>query len=211
MNSIVIYDVNLINSDTFTFLCDAHSTTLWLDHCVSTTTGHSVIKNINASYDYISSDHFPINIVINCKVNDFINTCVQADSEYSFINWKTATEYKLNEYETTDRELSDIAIPLTAINCRDKSCATHEIDINNFYNNIIDCLRTSADICIPNNKFRSHHNVPGWNDFVKDYHNVARDNFKVWVSHGKPRQCHIYNEMKISRTRFKYTLRNCKK
>ena len=42
-----------------------------------------------------------------------MNTCVQADNEYSFINWKTATKYDLNEYETTDSMLSGIDIPLT--------------------------------------------------------------------------------------------------
>ena len=91
VNSLVISDVKLMNSDTITFLSSAHSTTSWLDHCVSTTTGHRIIENVNVSYDYISSDHFPMTIIINCRVRDFKYTCVQADSEFSFINRKTAT------------------------------------------------------------------------------------------------------------------------
>ena len=52
--------------------------------------------------------------------------------------------------------------------------------------------------------------LSGWNEFVKDSHEAARQAFTIWCRRGKPRTGPIYDTMKLSRTVFKYSLRYCK-
>ena len=51
----------------------------------------------------------------------------------------------------------------------------------------------------------------GWNDYVKDAHSEARDDFKLWVRSSKPRQGDVFESIKQSRARFKFKLRQCKR
>ena len=51
----------------------------------------------------------------------------------------------------------------------------------------------------------------GWNDIVKESHEVARSDFKFWCSLGKPRHGYVYEAMRRSRSHFKYALRQCKR
>ena len=52
--------------------------------------------------------------------------------------------------------------------------------------------------------------IAGWNDFVADKHDLARDAFKEWVVHGKPKNNFIFENMKKTRAVFKLALRYCK-
>ena len=49
---------------------------------------------------------------------------------------------------------------------------------------------------------------PGWNEFVADFHQTARECFLTWVDDGKPKQEIVFDLMKRSRARFKYALRS---
>ena len=46
---------------------------------------------------------------------------------------------------------------------------------------------------------------------MKSAHALARDAFKCWITSGKARQGTVYEEMKTSRSNFKYILRMCKR
>ena len=48
---------------------------------------------------------------------------------------------------------------------------------------------------------------PGWNDYTNELHEGARECFIMWRDAGKPRQGPICDMMKLSRARFKYSLR----
>ena len=52
--------------------------------------------------------------------------------------------------------------------------------------------------------------ITGWNEHVRHYHNVARTELKWWVSKNKPRHGPIYHDMRSSRARFEYALRQCR-
>ena len=68
---------------------------------------------------------------------------------------------------------------------------------------------------IPQSSKSDNHpnSVPGWSDYVKDQHDVASDQFKLWVvlSSGKQIPGEFFDNMKRSRAIFKYALRMCKK
>ena len=52
--------------------------------------------------------------------------------------------------------------------------------------------------------------VPGFNDYVKDLHSVARSDYVVWRDAGKPRSGTPCSNMRRSRLQFKYALRQCR-
>ena len=53
--------------------------------------------------------------------------------------------------------------------------------------------------------------VPGWNDQVKELHCAARHAYMTWRELGKPRQGDVFTMMKLSRSKFKFALRKCKR
>ena len=46
---------------------------------------------------------------------------------------------------------------------------------------------------------------------MKELHCAARDAYWLWREVGKPRQGDVFNVMKLSRSRFKFALRKCKR
>ena len=51
--------------------------------------------------------------------------------------------------------------------------------------------------------------VPGFNDFVKELHISGRNDYIVWRNAGRPRSGTLCSDMRRSRLRFKYALRQC--
>ena len=47
INSLYFVERSLIFPDTFTFVSQAHDTTTWLDHCISTTSCKSLVSNVS--------------------------------------------------------------------------------------------------------------------------------------------------------------------
>ena len=85
---------------------------------------------------------------------------------------------------------SDIIIPVDALLCNNAHCTEHVTDIDNFYICIINGIQSAEKKWIP---FElsigiNSHTVPGWNEYVKDNHAVARDAFWLWNFYGRPNQ-----------------------
>jgi len=80
-----------------------------------------------------------------------------------------------------------------------------------FHNNIIQVLQLAVEDCVPNIKSHCSQQIPGWNEYVKVSHSIARDAFNLWLIIGKPCQGAIYNHMKFSCSRFKYAVHCIKK
>ena len=75
-------------------------------------------------------------------------------------------------------------------------------------------LHNAADGNIPTNDINTGsgpHAISGWNERVKSAHALARDAFKCWITSGQARQGTEYEELKTSRSNFKYILRMCKR
>ena len=64
---------------------------------------------------------------------------------------------------------------------------------------------------IPTSKIKcpSEYIVPGFNDYLKDLHNSARNSYLIWKQNGKPRGDDTDMDMRATRLRFKYALRHC--
>ena len=62
--------------------------------------------------------------------------------------------------------------------------------------------------CIPFESIgKNFHTVPGWNEYVRDHHAVARDAFWLWNLHGRPNQGQLYHSIRSSIAHFKYVLK----
>ena len=107
---------------------------------------------------------------------------------------------KLMYKSYTNELFSHINIPVDALLCTNIHCKEHDTCI-------INCIQFAEKECIPFESFgKSFHGVPGWNEYVKDRHAVARDAFWLWNLYGRPNQGHLYHSMRSSRAQFKYAL-----
>ena len=69
---------------------------------------------------------------------------------------------------------TNINIPSHAIACKILSWTYHHSGINTFDNDIVNSFAILYGlVCIPRGKTSVNHNVPGFNDYVDDQHNVA--------------------------------------
>ena len=67
------------------------------------------------------------------------------------------------------------------------------------------CISTAVYNVIPMRQTTySHFNVPGWNTYVQEKHDLAREAFLEWRDFGKPRIGVVFENMK--RTRAVFTL-----
>ena len=206
-------DTLLLPSDTFTFISSSHDTVSWLDHVLSTTSGHSLFTNISVKSDFITSDHLPLCFSIsidNMHVPIIPADSTSRDSLISY-NWYGASDVNLSNYNSCTRaELAKIKLPFDALQCENVDCTSHRKDIDLFYYNINNTLINCTKRCIPVLKLHENNYIAGWNEHVSYYYNISRIEFKWWVSNNRPRQGSIYHAMRSSRAQFKYALRQCK-
>ena len=212
--SLHISDNIILPSDTFTHVSMAHGSTSWLDHCVTTVSGHDIITDLSILFGYVSSDHLPLSVQIQVSSGvsyPRVDSSTKPGNNKMY-KWCDATVSNLIKYKDhTRRELCKIRVPTDAINCKDRNCVNHKADIDRFYNDIVNSLNMCVKECIPCHNISTEYNVPGWNDIVKEGHEAARDAFLWWKVNNKPRHGPIYDDMKLTRARFKYALRSCKR
>ena len=203
----------LLQNDTYTFISSSHSTTSWLDHILSISSGHSLLQDVHVKGDYISSDQLPLcfNVIVNNAIDCvYYSSSDNNNNNMSSFNWNGATDHDLYRYSlSTKSQLSKLSIPLDALRCSDVSCTVHQQDIDNFYYSIVNTVNGCIRQCIPLHR-HSKHSIVGWNDEVKHYYSIARFEFKYWKQNGMPRSGHIFREMSSARARFKYSLRQCR-
>ena len=196
-------DVCTLPGDTYTWVSDVTGRTRWLDHVVCPS---SLLPQFSAIYvnDHLTgSDHFALCISMEPAQQ------MPAVSGDSIEKTNYIVRNKDQFYEKSETYLKDIALPLSSLSCRNQSCANnnHRKEISTYYQNIIKALLRAGDT---NSSIASYQQVPGWNDFVGDYHREAREFYLFWRDNGKPRFGQIYWEMTRSRLQFKRALKQCK-
>ncbi len=70
-------------------------------------------------------------------------------------------------------------------------------------------LLTASSPVQKNPKVPKGKQIPGWNDYCKEAHSLARDSFLYWRSNGSPRTGPLFTGMKTTRAQFKRVLRRC--
>ena len=128
-------------------------------------------------------------------------------------NWAKASDVDLCSYALhTFHHLESIPINC-AIKYDGVNCSSHEhrqmIDL--LYSQICCPMEQSSQKTIPCSNLRDglDYIVLGFNDFVKELHTSARNDYIVWWNAGRPRSGSLCSDMRRSRLRFKYALRQC--
>ena len=217
-NNYVSSDINLLdtgNQRIFTYYSEAHQSTSWLDHCISTSPAHNCITDISILHEYIGSDHFPLRVT--CSL-DYLQKYVieppcQTSSIHKIIDWSCIDDTSLHRYRICSKhKLSNVSFDHQAVACRDPNCndTSHLNSIDKLYNDITVALEAATAESLPTKSKGNSHNIPGWNQHIKDYHSIARDAFLMWRDNGSPRQGPIFELMKKTRAKFKYALKICK-
>lgn len=212
-NSMLISDVTLLPSDSYTYISEAHNSTSWLDHCVSSSAFHKLINFCDIGYDYVISDHRPIRLFLDLsilrseaeqKVENPINT----------VHWEKVTDDEKRNYTIKSRQLlSQITIPSHLYECKNCTNSDHLAEIDIYLHSIIEALKNaSSELCSSDcSKEHEYCHIPGWNDHVKDLYAASRDAFLTWRSLGSPKTGFSADFMRRCRARFKYALRLCKR
>ena len=134
-NNFKLSDKLLLPSNSFTYYSEAHSTTSWLDHCLSSHSVHSLIECVEILYGYISSDRHPLAMTLNiCLQSQRVN----AGKTYgtpSSPNWNNiSSDYKYCYFLESGELLSKINLPIDAIQSKNIKCnnINHFKDIDIF-------------------------------------------------------------------------------
>jgi exonuclease III len=96
------HDTNLIMSDclllgessgTYTYVSDAHNTTSWLDHCLTSHSVHNIINNICILDKSPASDHLPIAVNYTVKLHKTDNNNGHGvNNKIAVCNWSKASD-----------------------------------------------------------------------------------------------------------------------
>ena len=85
-----------------------------------------------------------------------------------------------------------------------------KIHIDNFYHELSNTIKAVGREVFGTSTSNKFDIVPGWKEFVKQYHQEAREAFLAWRSTGSPREGPSAERMRATRARFKLALRECK-
>ena len=103
-NNVILSSEQFLPRDSFTYLSERWSTTSWLDHCISTSDGHSIIRNIDVWYSACSADHFPVCVDVDMSIVPEVENIT--NNEANSVKWDTLSGESINQYkEATDQKL----------------------------------------------------------------------------------------------------------
>ena len=206
----ILLDEQFLPEDSFTFVSSAWGTTSWLDHFLCSQDAFDCVKGINILDDAVGSDHKPL--ICEVEYNMLPKILSETTTPRKNVNWKNVTQEQINRYQSYCMDFSTtVDSPHTTVACNNLVCKDYEhmknIDI--LYDEIVSVM-TKASASVLKKQCTISPGIPGWNDIVREFHDAARDAYKLWLAVGKPRVGLIFNEMKKARAAFKYSLRRCR-
>ena len=156
--------------------------TSWLDHCISTQDGHSIINDMFVDYNLSCRDHIPL--VMNLDLDKLPSVEDDINDVTPRLKWDNYDAIKLREYSLmSDIFINRLQIPVSALKCRNINCDdnNHIAQIHQFYKNICKCLTDASNAVFGVNC------RPGFNEHVRELHDIARKRFVAWKEANKPR------------------------
>lgn len=209
-NNLILSSKLRLPSSSYTYVSDAWSTESWLDHVVCTQDFDDIIENINIKYDITDEDHIPIELSISTQ--NILETSDITNEHVHQHRWDLLSEQDRVKYcNSTHHLLSKLVTPDVCF-CTDTKCniEKHKVDIERFYNDIVDCLKTAESEVFGDKKSKQYTVRPGWSEYVSSIYAESREIWKLWKDAGKPRQGQIFELHKSTKAKFKYALRTIK-
>ena len=206
-NNYQIADIQLLPSDSYTYVSSAWGSKSWLDHVVVSQDLLDSIQKISIHYDLSDDDHIPLSVEINEA--DIPEIEAHVNNVDFKLNWEKLSSRECDHYlELTDVFLDTISIPravyCTNINCED---VCHRTEINTFYEEIVACLTRASEEAFGQSASTNYVCKPGWNDYVKDLYDKSRQSYSLWNGAGKPRSGPIFELHKRNKVQCKRAIR----
>ena len=133
------------------------------------------------------------------------------------ISWDKATDdAKIHYSSQLETLLQNIPIP-ECISCSDLCCTGHREELENYTLLVLEAVEHAAKLCLPStggvgiSSNRKTNVVAGWSEFVKPYADESKFWSSVWKSQGKPIFGQVFENMKLSKTQYKYAVRRLKR
>ena len=213
-SDLIIADSVFLKRGSVTHVNEGHGTESWLDHVVCSKGAFEFIDNISISYHIVSSDHFPMTAVLTLPSVEPIHVTEEqsAGSGTWVVDWSSFEQRQLDLYlaDVHDR-LNNIHVPFDVLYCDNESCVQHGDAIDKYYAQIISCLNEASHSTISKLVRNGQKVIPGWNEYVRNAHSTLGDIYCLWAIVGKPRDGYIYDQLRLAKSRFKYSLRWCAK
>ncbi|KAL0852559.1 hypothetical protein ABMA27_016978 [Loxostege sticticalis] len=198
-------DLDLLPSDTYTYVSEAHGCRRWLDHCIVTKAARQSVVDVSVlNQNVYWSDHYPL--CIECDINKCLPKLVTTVQSYSKVRWGVRDESQILKYtEACNARLRLIDFPEEFRDCADKICCNidHKLKITALYQDIVCALKESAEGSYNEQKRKKYKCKIGWNKHVRDAHREAQFWYRSWLQYGKPSSGFIYNKMRDSKRYFK--------
>jgi hypothetical protein len=208
-NGLRCADVLALPTDSFTHVNNGHLTCSWLDHILCSETLVKSIKNIKILDSIPCSDHLPLTakLIIN-NLPERISIGEECES----IKWEFSNSEKISRYRSLiDQDIQQLQYDQKC-SCYKNKCieSCHVSQINDVYNSITSIMLKAGKSAFGSNK-RRWRPVPGWNEYVRELHVVAREAFISWRSNGSPRTGELAMTYRATRARYKAAIRAVKR
>ena len=175
-HNLIISDMTKL-SNVFTYESDDGLRTSWIDHIVCSSAIDKVVCDIGVLQNVIVSDHRPLTFrigynisVVNAESDDCSNTGVRLP------RWNLCDDSVLYNFQyVVDRMLQKVHFP-SHLFTRGGDAVRFCNAIDEFYSEIIRCLRWACEECVPYRIMKDNRfNIPGWNTYVREAHDAARE------------------------------------
>jgi len=219
-SNFVIADIKPL-CNVFTFCSDDGLRQSWIDHFMCSSVLNERILTACTLPQFISSDHKPLMVTFKDLSVNVISGSPAAQTTCSHTptpDWSKVDDYSLLRFETMLNDLlNEVNITVSLLGSDYAKVGLSETQarlmVDNYYQAVTTCIKHAVQMNIPHSVKGGHYNqhvVAGWNDVVKDKHDVARAAFLDWVEDGKPRQGPLFFLMNRTRAAFKLAMRYCK-
>ena len=128
------------------------------------------------------------------------------------IYWDHNTSQDVNDYiDCTTQHTAATAFPHEIALCDDANCSNPEhIPVASNYVCQAYASMSSAliEASTPLQQTSKHtdQQIPRWTNCCKEVHNAARDAFLLWRTHNSPKHGMMFENMRLTKTQFKYIL-----
>ena len=172
----------------FTFESKANGSRSIIDHFMFDMGLMSNVTKYESQHDHDNfSDHCPVIMQINIPVVQFE---VEKLSTSNHLLWHQPNKFPLNNYKSMlDSLLKGIKVPNCATKCNLLQCIdeNHSVEINKFYNNIMQAYMKASEICIPQKGIGvSSKQIPGWSEHIEPYRQTSIFWHNLWKDNGGP-------------------------
>ena len=201
--NLLFADVQKLPETTYTHVNNGTLTAAWLDHCVMTQTAYNSLLDISVEYNYHGSDHFPL--IINMDIEYLPSYDEPAsDSQVHEIKWDfNDTERCSIFFDILTHNVASLEPLLCGQPNNECQDADHREHVTQAYDAFVRAVSNAAEVAFNVKRKTSPHRVIGWNDYVRNFYDIARTAFLIWREAGSPRVGITADNMRKTRAHFR--------